>query len=496
MHKENSSSSVAVELSFLSLCVVEPRQPLSGFIAAGWFNRLLRIGVALPLFVIHDIGWLLTTPPEELRLRPVSAGLPEGLRQLLESYEALVSKLGESPVVKQTARLELRDELIAVLCSRLLEHLSARYKRLSPHRSSVALPLEPALYSAPALTAGMVEIAEPFLKFFVAPEQALHLLTAVELLDVEMLRLLASSSTLRKASTQSLFDGSGALAATGLVDWVDLLRAVDAPEVRDVVRFALALLPSVLETRRSIGSQHYPVGGYAGIERRGTPNALLESELLNDEDLFLSRLCENELLYHGREHRAAERRGEHHILIDASASMHGLRQVFARGLAIALAERLHLLGATVKVRFFDGRLHEAISIGPGHPDALPYLLSFRSSRGRHYGRVFSDLLRELGNPHSAKMAAADPALPPSPGLVLHLLTHGGCQIPVATVQALARRAELHGIFVLPSYDLSLDYLPLLRSTAVITDEVLNKPETRRAQALGIVAKSCRPAFFK
>jgi hypothetical protein len=258
-----------------------------------------------------------------------------------------------------------------------------------------------------------------------------------------------------------------------------------------VVRFSLDLLPSVLETRRSLGSQQYPIGGYAAIERRGPLDAVMLHELASDEDLFFMRLSENELLYHGRERRSDEGRSEHQILIDASASMHGLRQVFARGLGIALAEKLSLLGASVKVRFFDGRLHAPVAVKSGLAAALPYLLGFQSSRGRNYGRVFSDLLRELLGQALAQrsLAAENTGRDGDKVHALHILTHGECHIPLPVVQALSERAELHGVFVLPSGSLALDYLPLLTSRAIVTDEILKKPEARRQGALQIVGKT-------
>ena len=44
------------------------------------------------------------------------------------------------------------------------------------------------------------------------------------------------------------------LSGRAVADLVDLLQAVTAPEVRDIARFSLDLLPSVFETRRSAGS--------------------------------------------------------------------------------------------------------------------------------------------------------------------------------------------------------------------------------------------------
>jgi hypothetical protein len=494
LHEENRTGGVAEQLSTLALSVVAPARPLSGLTAAGWANRLLRLGVGLPLFVVHDLGWILSAPPAERQRRPPSVTPNSEAFALLASYQALLDQLGDSPNAAATAGLRLREELVAVLLARLLSRLARRWPG-----PKVVLPLDPELYRAAAHPV-MADEVKRFLRLLTSPKETLHLLTAVELLDVNMLRLLSTAPPgggSREAAAYPLQSGEGTGAAD-LIDLVDLLRAVDAPEVRDVVRFSLDLLPSVLETRRSAGSQQYPLGGYAALERRGPLDALLLGELCVDEELFLHRLSENELLYHGRERRHDEGRGEQHILIDASPSMHGLRQVFARGLAMALAQKLLLLGAVVKLRFFDGRLHEAVAPQPSLAAALPYLLSFRSSRGRHYGRVFQELLRELQSQEApGATGASRRGAGPGPGFVqaVHILTHGECHIPGSTVQALARLTRLHGVFVLPSGTLALDYLRLLHSSAVITDEDLRQPEARRARALGIVEEVERADVF-
>ena len=49
--------------------------------------------------------------------------------------------------------------------------------------------------------------------------------------------------------------------------------------------------------------------------------------------------------------------------------MRGQRQVFARGLALALIKKLTLEGDEIWVRFFDSRLHETVKIARSRPGA-------------------------------------------------------------------------------------------------------------------------------
>ena len=63
------------------------------------------------------------------------------------------------------------------------------------------------------------------------------------------------------------------------------------------------------------------------------------------------------------------------------------------------------------------------------------------------------------------------------------------------MQDLAALADLYAVFVRPSGELKMDYLPSLRSYHVVTDDALSRPEERRRQALGIIqqATASRPS---
>jgi hypothetical protein len=157
-------------------------------------------------------------------------------------------------------------------------------------------------------------------------------------------------------------DGAGGDALGGAIDLVDLFAALGSPEAHDVANFSLELLPSVLETRRATAVQTYAVDGYASIERKGNVDSLVLSELAYDREIFEQKIVDQELLYYGRERQREEERRLQYVLIDSSASMRGQRQVFARGLVVALLKKLTLQGDEVWLRFFDSRLHETIKI--------------------------------------------------------------------------------------------------------------------------------------
>ena len=103
--------------------------------------------------------------------------------------------------------------------------------------------------------------------------------------------------------------------------------------------------------------------------------------------------------------------------------MRGDRQVFARGLSIALGKKLQLAGEEVWMRFFDSRLYDSSALAPGQLPAA-YILGFKGERGRNPARVFAQLATEL-----ALLRARDQRDP-----VVHLITHAALHVPRQLVQ--------------------------------------------------------------
>ena len=109
---------------------------------------------------------------------------------------------------------------------------------------------------------------------------------------------------------------------------------------------------------------------------------------------------------------------------------------------------------------------------------LPYVLGFRSTRGRNYSRVFRDLHKELLTLCANRKTR----------VTLYLITHAECHIPVPTVTALRKLALIQAVFVRPSSELHLDYLSQLTKYQVISDEALHSEAVRKKQALDILSR--------
>jgi hypothetical protein len=465
-------SHLARQVASMVLSAVQVESPLAMMRAAVWNNALARVGVHLPLFVVHDLGVLLSMPRGGLLVRPRQAMLeraavPAPVRSKLESYWRLLEDVASSDVAEKLAALRLRDELIAVLLARLLGDTYVRFRDRGKGVAAEAMPLDLGVYDG-------VDPLEHFADFDPAPlwrfvehlaSQAMYVYTAVELIDLDTVRLLG------------LFRDDAGRDAGGMLDLVDLSAALASPEAHDIAAFSLELLPSVLETRRATGVQSFAVDGYASIERSGNVDSMVLSEMAYDAEVFEQKAVNQELLYYGRDRESEQQRRLQYVLVDSSASMRGQRQVFARGLALTLVKKLSLEGDELWLRFFDSRLHELVKAPRAALVPVPYLLSFRSERGRNYGKVFRQLLVEF------ERLARDRRRQ----VTLYVITHGECHLAPEIASALRGHAQVHAIIIEPG-ELLPDWTQLAARCQTVTIESLRSRSGQKQRALDIVGQ--------
>lgn len=457
-------------LGGLALSGVRASSPMLVVRAVRWYRDLARLGVHLPFFMVHDFGLLYVAAPEHLDrgARPTVQTVVErapALRERLLAYHDILAEIAESEASKRARSLRLPDDLVVVVLARVLGSLVPRCPVKAPYPA--ALPIDPEMVRDVdgQLAAFFFAMPRDFetAMLDVLASARLHVLTLADALDLDTLRLLGMLGPESSAA--------GALAH------VDLLSALSNPAANDVVNFSLELLPSVLETRRAKAAGTYATDGYAGIGNKGSLDSLVLTELAWDDDELARRMVENELLYYARERASAEARRLHYLLIDASASMRGDRQVFARGLAVALAKKLQLAGEEVWLRFFDSRLYEVQRARAGQLP-IAHVLGFKGERGRHPARVFAQLATEL-----ALLRMRDQRDP-----VVHLITHAALHVPRPLVQEVRAQAHLFGVFILPSGgELDLEYLDLLESHAVVDHATLSSTQARTVAATKIVS---------
>lgn len=466
------SPSITGPLGSLAISQVRPASSAFPLRAVRWHQGLERLGVVLPFALVHDAGLLFTAPREQLELGPrcdpaMLAPRMRDAARLLDGYRAMLRELGESDVARRAAQLRMSDDLVTVVLSRLLSTVAARigvapgYRALVPFDASLFEGIEAQL---PALFASTRRDFEQ--RSLEALDVArLFVLTMADALDVETLRLFGMLGS--EASS------SGALAQ------VDLLAALESPEANDIVSFSLEILPSVLETKTRPAAGTTAAHGYSGLGTRGSVDSMVLTELAWDDVELTRRLLDNEVLYFAREQSRDEQKRIHYLLVDASASMRGDRQTFARGMAIATGKRLLLEGEDVAFRFFDARLYELHRAQNGQlPTAQ--LLSFKGERGRNPARVFAELATELD-----LVRHHDVRTP-----VVHLFTHAALYIPREMVQAVRGHAHISAVFILPSGgELDLDYLDLLDAHWVVDHATVASGAARANAAKSILGES-------
>jgi len=465
-------------LGGLALSAVRGRAPMLVVRAVKWHRDLARLGLLLPFFVVHDLGLLYAAPADQVDVGPRAGGVEALMARVWKSdgrkgspaallhavYLSLVQEIAESEASAKARGMRLGDDLITVILARMLGSLGVRGASRAPY--PVTMPLDPELArdldkQLPEL---FVALPRPFELAMLEgiAHTRLHLLTLADSLDLDTLRLLGML-------------GPAGTAASALAH-VDLLAALSSPTANDIVSFSLELLPSVLETRRTEAVGTHAVDGYAGLGAKGSLDSMVLTELAWDDEEFARRFVEHEVLFYTREQAPDEAKRLHYLLIDASASMRGDRQVFARGLAIALGKKLQLAGEEVWMRFFDSRLYDVQRARPGQLPAA-YLLGFKGERGRNPARVFAQLATELALVRLREQK--DP--------VVHLITHAALHVPRQLVAEVKKEAHLYGIFILPSGgQLDLDYLDLLEGHAVVDHDTLRQKTARAAAATKIV----------
>lgn len=454
---------VASALGSLALSVVRPRSATTALRARTWLRDLQRMGIELPFALVHDVGLLLSTPPGELVLGPrcdVQALLGKTAgAEVAPRYRELLLEIADSEPCRETAAARLGDPLVSTVLARLLGRVASKVPQ-RPDEIPELVPADPE-----ALALGSLELAALWARV----DRRVDLAAAAALVEDRLLVL-----TLLDTLDQDTLRLTNALGGDD-AHRVELLSALDDPGSREVTRFSLELLPSVLETRARPAAASHAAHGYAGVGRRGSIDGLVLSELAWDDEELVRRLLDDEVLYYARDQARTELSRSHVLLIDASASMRGDRATFARALALATAKKLSLLGEEVSLRFFDARLYEPI---PTRGRELPVaaLLGFHGERGRNPTRVFGALAAELGARRDRDRTHA----------IVHVFTHGANDIPRAVLSQLASVAEVTAVFVAPRGEIDLGYLDLLRAHWTVSEEGIAVSRARADAARAIL----------
>ncbi len=463
LHPEQERALAEREMATLALSEVTAVGGVLPLRALAWQRTVAQLGVAVPLVVVHDVGGVLAGLGH---LAPQRRGRARS--EVARAWRRLLQDLEHTALARTPAAWKHRDAMVGVVLARvlgaLLPQLPEAVRTASPRAASLDLQLLVRIDVADAFARRDTTDAQVWMDTL--GRHRLLALLEVEQIDLDALRLLG------------LFGGAESSVLGGF-ELADLYQTIRDPALGDVVDFSLELLPSLLEVRRRTGQQSLGLDGYAAIERRGALDDMVLSQLAFDDDVFEQKLVDRELFFYTHEKQLDQEDRLHLVLVDGSASMRGVREVFARGLALALSKRLALLGDAVRLRFFDARIYDGVTVTGTGGGEVPYVLQFRAEHGRNYARVAEQLLAELSG---ARFGARH--------VVVYLLTHGSCRLPTDAVYAIAARASLHGVFIFPEHPLDLPYLDALYRVHVL-DEAAVSTGQRSVHARRIIADAER-----
>jgi hypothetical protein len=124
--KYATDAAVVGPLGGLLVSRVKPAAPMMMLRPLRWYRDLAKLGIALPLFLVHDIGLLYAAPKEQLELG-IRPGALEGLARhvrgvdLFETYGTMIAEIAQSEASARARTMRLSDEIwipSSPLCSR------------------------------------------------------------------------------------------------------------------------------------------------------------------------------------------------------------------------------------------------------------------------------------------------------------------------------------------------------------------------------------------
>lgn len=169
-----------------------------------------------------------------------------------------------------------------------------------------------------------------------------------------------------------------------------LAELADDPETAGLARLTRRLLGVLRLPRQAAGAGDLPLGGFADIANRGSPDRLLISELALDDLSLAARLVNNEALYLRREAPPGRPPEQRLILLDNGIRLWGMPRVFAMAAGLALVHT-NRHDEVMVLSHRDGRFHPAdLRTQAGLADQLAQL-----DPSPHPGRALRHLDRQI-----------------------------------------------------------------------------------------------------
>ena len=133
------------ELGGLLFSGVQVANPMQALRAAEWRNRLARVGMPVPFWVVHDLGLLFLGPPDQLAARAglAQSGMPPQVLKAHATWLSLLEEISHTEMIERARAWKLRDDLVAVVLLRVLAPVYERFVGPGRRPIGVALPLDP-----------------------------------------------------------------------------------------------------------------------------------------------------------------------------------------------------------------------------------------------------------------------------------------------------------------------------------------------------------------
>src|SRR5262245_13548844 len=113
------------QLATLVYSQIRPATAADAVVAVGWWNLLARLGLPVPLVVVHDLGLILSGGTVSGGREVRRDGAPEP--PAMARYQALLTRIAQSDTIAELVATSLRDDTLAVILARVLGDMYLRW---------------------------------------------------------------------------------------------------------------------------------------------------------------------------------------------------------------------------------------------------------------------------------------------------------------------------------------------------------------------------------
>lgn len=350
---------------------------------ATWLRSAGSVGISAPLFLVQDLGTLLTQSRDRLHVgRP--GHLPGDVDT--SAYLAFLTRLAGHPVPREASVWDISDAIAGVVIARLLSGIAFPEQYATP-TGAEAVKFGRQL----GIQLDRIDVADlwrrtdpgdrPVLAGLLPPETVARIESNLRKLDINELRFLHTY-------------GPRYAGAPDPREMLDLFTLLDLPPVvRKAMSQVLRLLPRVSEAVSTGGIQTYAMGGYDGLTRKGNMDSLMPTEAAYPDELFVHRIINHEALYYGREGEREIQRELAFIVTQAGVDMLGDLAVLSQGVTMALAQTMHRRGYEVQQSFIGAECTPPDSMT--RPADIQRVLYYKDKRSPRPKEMLDAVSRQL-----------------------------------------------------------------------------------------------------